>query len=141
MKAITAIILLLIVASVLTGISAVAQTVNVETVDPVAKPFWVGIVYVFQTSAVAPLFVLIRNIYGYFKKKEGAHGAGFEYEVNQLKTTWITIEGYTKGLTIFFIAATVGTTLAPYAALLGGAAAFVVDLVRSSLSDLSGQGF
>ena len=96
-----------------------------------------GLIYIFTSSSVAPLFVMIRNVYGYLKNKYTPGNEPIQYEGKQLLTTWLTYEGYMKGFSIFILAFAQGTPYAPYAYYMSGSLAFIVDLVRSSIEDVA----
>ena len=140
LNAYTAAVILLVVFGVLTGISAAIKTVDVSAIPAEFQGIWQGIVYVFSTSSVAPLFVFVRNIYGYYVNKaqlKPAQRSCLEYEGNRLVATWLTYEGYIKGFSVMALAFTQGTPLEPYAIYIAGAAAFIVDLIRKSLFDIA----
>jgi len=135
----TAIVILLVAFAVLTGVQVAVQSVDVESIPAEYKQVWLGVIYIFSTSAVTPLWVFVRNIYGYLTNYYGAkpsERANIQYEANQLSATWLQYEGYIKGLTILMIALFTGTQLAPYAVYIAGASAFVLDLIRKSLADI-----
>jgi len=138
----TAIVILLVAFAVLTGIKATVDKVDATQIPQELQIVWRGIVYVFTTSAIAPLFAFVRNIYGYLENKyetDPAKRSQMNYEASQLWGTWLRYEGYIKAISIAAIALTEGTQLAPYAVYLAGALAFVVDLIRKSISDLKGK--
>ena len=139
-NAYTAAVILLVVFGVLTGISVAIKTVDVSTLPVEMQGVWQGIVYVFTTSSVAPLFVFIRNIYGFYVNKyqlKPEQRTSLEYEANRLAATWIVYEGYIKALAVMFMAFTQGTPLEPYAVYIAGSSAFIVDLIRKSLFDIA----
>lgn len=132
-----AIVLLLVMAGVFGGISVAVGTINTN-----GLPDWIifvvnGIRYVFLTSAVAPFFIMIRNVYGYFGNKAKYPNSEIQYEGAKLLETWLTYEGYIKGIGIFIVAITAGTTYQIYAYPIAGAASFVIDLIRKSLSEIA----
>jgi len=132
-------VILLVAFAVLSGISAAIRMVDVAQLPQELQTVWQGLSYVFLTSAAAPLFVFIRNIYGYWENKVGTDPekrAQVKYEASQLWSTWLKYEGYMKAISVFIIAFTDGTKLAPYAVYIAGAITFIVDLIRKSLSDL-----
>jgi len=136
-------VILLVAFAVLSGISEAIRLVDIAQIPVELQPVWRGLSYIFLTSAVAPLFVFIRNIYGYLENKystEPEKRSEIEYEASQLWGTWLKYEGYMKAISIFIIAATQGTELAPYAIYITGSITFIVDLIRKSLSDLKGKG-
>ena len=132
-----AIVLLLVLAGVFGGISVVVGTINTD-----GLPDWIilvvnGIKYVFLTSAAAPLFVIVRNVYGYFTNKAAYPNSQIEYEGKKLLETWLVYESYIKGIGILVITFAAGTKYAPYSYMITGALAFIVDLIRKSLSDIA----
>lgn len=132
-----AVVLLLVLAGVFGGISVVVGTIGTD-----GLPDWVvfvvnGLKYVFLTSSAAPLFVIVRNIYGYFTNKAAYPNGQIQYEGSKLLQTWLVYESYIKGIGILVIAFTAGTKLEPVAGLIAGAIAFIVDLIRKSLSDIA----
>jgi len=131
--------ILLIVCAVLTGISAAIRTVDVTQIPAELQPIWLLIVYIFTTSAAAPLFTFLRNFYGYMENKyetKPEERSTIHYEASQLWGTWLKYEGYIKAFNIFIVAFTQGTPIEPYAVYIAGTLAFVVDLIRKSISDL-----
>jgi hypothetical protein len=136
----TASVVLLVVFGVLTGISVAIKTVDVSTLPVEIQGVWQGIVYVFSTSSVAPLFVFVRNIYGFYVNKyqlKPEQRTNLEYEANKLVATWLVYEGYIKAFTVMVMAFTQGTPLEPYAVYIAGSSAFIVDLIRKSLFDIA----
>lgn len=133
-------IALIVLAAVLTAISATVQTIDVNTVDPAIQPAWKALVFVFTTSAVTPLFTLVANLYGYVTNKLEAPSDqrdGIQYQANLVLATYLKIDGYTKGISAFVIALTVGTPMAPYAVYAAGAAAFVLDIAVRTVKKLA----
>ena len=136
----SATVILLVAFGVLTGIKAAVDTVDPTLLSPEVQTIWAGISYIFLTSAAAPLFTFIRNIYGFAENKLGADSetrGQINYEANQLWGTWIRYEGYIKGFAILVLAFTQGTQLEPYAVYIAGTLALVIDLIRKSLSDIA----
>jgi len=134
-------VILLVAFAVLSGISAAIRAVDITQIPETLQPVWHGIRYIFLTSAAAPLFVFIRNVYGHLENKYGTDPekrSQIEYEASQLWETWLKYEGYMKAISIFIIAFTQGTELAPYAVYIAGSISFIVDLIRKSISDLKG---
>lgn len=140
LNAYSATVILLVAFGVLTGISAIAKTVDISTIPVEMQGVWQGIIYIFTTSSVAPLFVFIRNIYGFYVNKyqlSPLQRESLEYEANRLAATWLIYEGYIKAFTILVTAFTQGTPLEPYAVYIAGTASFIVDLIRKSLFDIA----
>lgn len=134
-------VILLVSFAVLMGVHTVVSTVDATTIAPEWQGVWAGLSYIFLTSAAAPLFAFIRNFYGYAENYLGAEPekrASIKYEANKLWGTWLKYEGYIKAFAILIIALTKDTPLAPYAAYIAGSLAFIVDLIRKSLSDIAG---
>jgi len=133
-------VVLLVVFGALSGISVAIKTVDISTIPVEWQGVWQGIVYIFTTSAAAPLFTFIRNVYGFYVNKyqlKPEQRSSLQYEANRLASTWLTYEGYIKAFTILVIAFTQGTPLEPYAVYIAGTLAFVTDLIRKSLSDIA----
>jgi hypothetical protein len=106
-NAYTAAVILLVVFGALTGISLAIKTVDVSTIPVEMQGVWQGIVYIFTTSSVAPLFVFIRNVYGYYINKAQLKPEErnlLQYEANRLAATWLTYECYIKGIMIMVVA-------------------------------------
>jgi len=140
LNAYTASVILLVVFGVLTWISLAIKTVDVTTIPVELQGVWQGIVYIFTTSAVVPLFTFIRNIYGFYVNKyqlKPNQRASLEYEAHRLTSTWLTYEGYIKAFSILVIAFTRGTPLESYAVYIAGTLAFIIDLIRKSLFDIA----
>ena len=135
---VTAFVILLVAFAALGGVAVAVQQVKLA---PDAPDYIVllynGLIYVFTSSSVAPLFVMVRNIYGYLINKYTPGNEPIQYEGKRLLQTWLTYEGYMKGTSIFIVAATTGTPYEPFAYYISGAASFVIDLVRSSLKDIA----
>ena len=131
-----AILLLLIVLAVLTGASYAIQQINPAELpqDPLTQNLYQGLVYVFVTSASTPLWVFLRNVYGYLGHKYG-DDPGVNYEAKQFTQTYIIYEGYIKGYTVLAMTLFQGTPVQPYVAMVAGGFAFVTDLIRSSIKD------
>jgi hypothetical protein len=135
----TAVAILLAAFAVLTGIKVAIGTVDATSLPPELKMIYDGINYICLTSAAAPLFVFIRNIYGFIENYLGSEQRSeVQYEARLLGETWIKYEEYIKAFTIMIIAVTEGTSLAPYAVYIAGSLAFMVDLIRKSLKDIAG---
>jgi len=132
-----AVVLLLVLAGVFGGVSVVIGTINTDGMPDFIVVFVNGLKYVFLTSAVAPLFVMIRNVYGYFTNKAANPNSEMQYEGAKLLKTWLIYEGYIKGLAILIVSLTSGTEYQRYAYLIAGSLAFIVDLIRKSLSDIA----
>jgi len=131
-------VILLVVFAVLSAVQAAVALVDIATIPEDLQIVWRGIQYVFLTSWIAPLFVFIRNIYGYAENWLGAEDrTRFKYEANQLLGTWAKYEQYIKMLTVLIIALTIDTPVQPYAPYVAGGLAFLVDIVRKSLTDIA----
>lgn len=135
---VTAFIILLVVFGVLGGVAVAIQQVKLAPDAPDYIVFlYNGLIYIFATSSVAPLFVMVRNIYGYLINKFKPDSEPIEYEGKRLLQTWLTYEEYIKGTSIFVLAFTQGTPYAPYAYYISGSLSFIIDLVRKTLSDIA----
>jgi hypothetical protein len=132
-----AVVLLLVLAGVFGGISLIVGTINTDGMPDFIVVFVNGLKYVFLTSAVAPFFVMIRNVYGYFTNKAANPNSEMQYEGAKLLKTWLIYEGYIKGIGILVVTFAAGTKYAPYSYMISGSLAFIVDLVRKSLSDIA----
>jgi len=134
----TAIVILLVVGAAISSVTLAVKTVNVSDLPPELQYIWQGLIYVLQTSAIAPLFTIIRNIYGYFiNKYQGKPNTNIEYDANMMLSTWLTYEEYIKGAGVFSVIALQNTPWSQYAVYIAGAAAFIIDLVRKSLYDIA----
>lgn len=133
----TAVVILLAISAVLTGTYlAVVQFLPTASYPAYLQPIIAGLKYVFLTSAIAPLFVAIRNVSGYLSNSVSQDGP-LEYEGKKLLNTWITYEGYIKGIAVLVTSLSVGTPYEQYAVWISGSAAFIIDLVRKSLTDIA----
>lgn len=137
----TAAALLLIVFGVISGVQAfVLKPIDVSGAPPELQYIYGGIVYVFSTSAITPLFVMIRNLLGYLEnyfETDPQKRGQVQFEASKLAATWFKYEAYVKGAAIFIVAFTAGTPLAPYAYYISGSAAFFIDLIRKAFKDAS----
>jgi len=131
-----AIILLLFVAGVLSGISVVVQTVDVSTISPEWLPVWGCLVYIFATGAGGTAFTFLRNILGYAYTYFEQNGK-IQYDKNKLYATWARFEFYMLTISQFIQVATAGTKYAPYAITIAGAISVVLDLGLRSLNNLA----
>jgi len=132
--------ILLIVFAVLTAIQTAIASVDTTDLPSEFQTIWSGIVYVFTTSAATPLWVFIRNVYGYAENYLGTDPLKREklrYESSQLMATWMKYEAYIKAFTAMMLGLTVGTPLQPYAVYIAGGLAFLVDVIRKSLADIA----
>ncbi len=136
----TVTIVLIVMAAVLTGVAATVKQVDINTLDSNVQQFWKVLVYIFTTSAVTPLFTFIANIYGYFTNKLEAPSSTrneIQYQANLVLVTYLKLDGYIKGISLFAIAAFQGTPYADYAVYIAGAAAFVFDIVIRTVKKLA----
>lgn len=129
--------ILLVVFGILTGVATAIKSVDTTGMPDYLLFIYNGAVYIILTSAAAPLFVFIRNIYGFLTNKYGEDPA-LQYEGKKLLETWLTYEAYIKGVSIMVLAFCVGTPVEPYAYYIGGAVAFIIDLGRKSISSIAG---
>ena len=136
----TVTVILIVIAGVLTAIAGIIQTVDIKTLPPEIQPAWTTIVYVFTTSAAAPLFTVITNIFGFYENKYQAPANvrdNIQYEANQMVATYLRFEAYIKGITIMVMATFQGTPYANYAVYVAGSAGFIIDAVRRTLMKLA----
>lgn len=133
-----AVLLLAILLAALASVSYGLQQVNPAEIpqDPVTQSLFQGLLYVFTTSTTTPLWVFVRNVYGYLAHRYGGD-PDVKYEGKQLAKTYIVYEGYIKGYTALALTLAQGTSMQPYVTMLAGCFAFVTDLVRSSLADIA----
>lgn len=136
MRAYQAAVILLVAFAILTGIQTAVKTVDVSGMPDELQLVWDGVLYIFATSALTPLWVFIRNIYGYYENWANQKGE-IEYEAKQFWATWLKYEEYVKALAALVIGLTMGTPLQPYAVYIAGGLAFLVDVIRKSLSDIA----
>jgi hypothetical protein len=139
----TAAVILIIVFGVLSGIQTfVLNPIDVSGAPPEIQYLYRGIVYIFSASAIAPLFVMIRNLLGYIENyfdTDPAKRGQLQFEASQFMSTWTKYEAYINGWAIFIVAFTSGTPLAPYAFYIAGTASFVTDLIRKAFKDAGAQ--
>jgi len=139
MRLYQAAVILLVVFGVISGIQAfVLKPIDVSGAPPEIQYIYLGLVYVFSTSAIAPLFVAIRNLLGYLEnyfETDPTKRSSIQFEKAQLAATWVKYEAYMNMAAIAIVALTTGTPLAPYAYYMAGTAAFIIDLVRKSIKD------
>lgn len=129
-------VLLILVAAGLSLVSVAINQIDMTTL-PAGVPEIVQVIqYIFASSAIAPLFVIIRNAYGYWSKVPG-NRESIQYEAAQLWQTWIRYEEYIKGAAVLIVVLTKGTKFEPYAYLISGSVAFFIDLIRKSLSEIA----
>jgi len=134
-----AIVLLLVACAVLSAIQLAVQS-YASTVPEEFQGLWAGILYVFTTSAAAPLFTFIRNILGYAEnwfEARPEERRQLSYEAGKLAATWTKYETLIKGYTAAALVLTTGTPIAPYAVYVAGAAALATDLVTKAIKDLA----
>jgi hypothetical protein len=139
LNAASATVLLLVAFAVLTTVSTYVQSVDPATIPSELTLVWQGLTYIFLTSSAAPLWVFVRNIYGYLGNKYGATSterANISYEANQFYGSWLKYEGYIKALAIMILAFAQGTPLEVYAVHIAGSIAFLVDVIGKKISDL-----
>jgi hypothetical protein len=104
-------------------------------------PFIDGLRYVFMTSAVAPVFVMVTKIFGYLIQWTIASQTGkpIQYEGKKLLKTWLIYEGYMKGLTGFIMILLVRTPYEMYAVWIAGSIIFIAKIVSKTLSTIAGS--
>jgi hypothetical protein len=132
--------LLLVVFAVISGITQfVLKPIDVSGAPPEFQYIYLGLVYVFSASSVAPLFTMIRNLLGYLEnyfEADPERRSCMQFEKAQLAATWVKYEAYINGVAIFIVAITTGTQLAPFAYYMAGTAVFIIDLVRKAFKDV-----
>ena len=135
-----AILVLMVLLGTLSGVSYALQLAYPSDVprDPVTQAFVNGLIIVFVTSANTPLWVFVRNVYGYLAHKYG-DDPDVEYEASKFTATYIRFEGMIKGYTGLALLLFAGTPVHPYAAMIAGSFAFVTDLVRSMLENIGAK--
>lgn len=136
----TVTVILIAVAAILTAVTAAVRTVDVNTLPPEIQPVWQVIVYIFATSAATPLFTFIANIYGYVTNKLEAPSStrdSIQYQANLVLATYVKLDGYIKGISLFALSAFQGTPYANYAVYIAGAAAFVLDIGVRTIKKLA----
>lgn len=131
--------ILLVVFAVISGVTQfILKPLDVSGAPQEIQYIYLGLVYIFSASSVAPLFTMIRNLLGYLEnyfEADPKARSSMQFERAQLAATWIKYEAYINGAAIFIVAFTQGTALAPYAYYMAGTAAFIIDLVRKSIKD------
>jgi len=135
-----AIVVILVAFAVLSGIQYLVQTVDASTIAPEWQTVWLGIVYIFTTSAATPLFTFLRNMLGYAENWFAANPnerAQMHYEAGKLGATWTKFQVYIMGFTAAIQALTMGTPLQQHAVYIAGAIGIVVDLIVKAIKDLS----
>ena len=140
MRAYQALALLLLVAGVLTGITSLIRTVDPAIIPAELQSVYVVVVYVFSTSAAAPLFTIVGNLYGYSKvyfKTKPEERKNLHYEFDKLAATWITYERDIKGIGVVVMVAMQGTPYQQYAAWISGGIAFIAELFLSTFTKMA----
>jgi len=137
-----AVVILLVVGVVLTGIQALVQTVDPSTIATELQGAWGLLVYVFTAGPATIFFTFLRNILGFSTKwlatnpeKRGA----IQYEANLLGATVTRYAFYIGSLTAMIQAFTVGTPAYPYAANIAGGISVILDLAIGAIKDLSAK--
>lgn len=134
-----AIVVIIVAFAVLSGIQYAVQTVNPSTIPAEWQTTWLGIVYIFTTSAATPLFTFLRNILGYAENWFEANPnerAKMQYEASKLGATWAKFQVYITGFTAAIQALTVGTPLQQHAVYIAGAIGIIIDLIVKAINDL-----
>ena len=134
MRPYQALAILLFVAGVLTAVTAWIRTVDPATIPGELQPVYTAIVYVFSTSAAAPLFTIVANLYGYvvvYFKTKPEERQNLHYEFDKMAATWVTYERDIKGLGVLITVSMAGTPYQVYAAWIAGGLAFVAELFIS----------
>lgn len=132
--------ILLIAAGVLGSVSIAVNTIDTTGMPDYAIYIIQGLKYIFVTSAVAPLFTIVRNLYGYYYNKYNTPAGernNITYEASQMLATWLQYEEMIKGFGIFFVIIFTGTQWSQYAIYAAGAFSFFIDLIRSSLAKIA----
>lgn len=133
-----AIAILLLVAGVLGGVTiAVNELLPAPAYPQYLWPFIDGLKYVFTTSAIAPFFVMIINVFGYFTNK--VRDKQIAYEAGKLAETWLIYEGIFKGAAPFILVFLQSTSWSAYSYWIAGSIAFVLNLITKTLLDLRGK--
>ena len=129
-----ALAILLLVAGALTGVTAWIRTVDPATIPGALQPVYIVVLYVFSTSAAAPLFTIIGNLYGYaqvYFKTQPQDRQNLHYEFDKMAATWVAYERDIKGLGVLVTVSMIGTPYQVYAAWISGSIAFFVELFLS----------
>lgn len=129
-----ALAILLLVAGVLTGVTAWIRTVDPATIPGELQWLYTVIFYAVSTSAAAPLFTIVGNLYGYaqvYFKTKPQDRQNLHYEFDKMAATWVAYERDIKGFTAIITVAMMGTPYQVYAAWISGSIAFFVELFLS----------
>ncbi len=140
MRAYQALAILLLFAGVFTGITSWIRTIDPATVPSELQYVYTFVIYVFSTSAAAPLFTIVGNLYGYSKiyfKTKPEERQNLHYEFDKLAATWVTYERDIKGIGVIAMVAMQGTPYQQYAAWISGGIAFVVELFLSTFTKMA----
>ena len=135
-----AIVILLVVGAVLTGIQALVRTVDSAAVPTELQGTWGLIVYAFTAGPATIFFTFLRNILGFTNKWLGTDPekrSTIEYEANLLGATVTRFALYVGGITVMIQAFTIGTPVYPYAANIAGGVGVILDLTIGAIKDLS----
>jgi hypothetical protein len=137
-----AVVILLLAIGVLGSLYiAISQLLPTPAYPEYLWPLIDGVRYVFMTSAVAPVFVMVTNIFGYAINWTAASQAGkpIQYEGKKLLKTWLIYEGYMKGLTGFIMILLTHTSYEIYAVWIAGSIIFIAKIVSKTLSTIAGS--
>jgi len=137
-----AVVILLLATGVLGSLYiAVNQLLPTPAYPEYLWPIINGLRYVAMTSAVAPVFVMITNIFGYAINWTATSQAGkpIQYEGKKLLKTWLTYEGYMKGLTGLIMILFTHTPYEVYAVWIAGSIIFIAKIVSKTLSTIAGS--
>jgi hypothetical protein len=132
--------ILLIVAGILTAITGLIRTVDPATIPGEWQPVYIAIFYVLSTSAAAPLFTIVGNLFGYanvYFKSTKEERKNLHYEFDKMAATWVTYERDIKGIAVIVTVALAGTPYQTYAAWISGGAAFILELFASTIRKLA----
>lgn len=134
MRMYQALAILLLVAGVLTGVTAWIRTVDPATIPGELLWVYTVIFYAVSTSAAAPLFTIVGNLYGYaqvYFKTQPQDRQNLHYEFDKMAATWVTYERDIKGFSVLVTVAMAGTPYQVYAAWIAGGLAFFAELFIS----------
>lgn len=140
MRPYTALAILLVVAGALTAFTGYLRAVDPATIPVELRDVYTFVIYIFSTSAAAPLFTIVGNLYGYSRvyfKTKPEERKNLHYEFDKLAATWLTYERDIKGIGVIAFVALEGTPYQQYGAWFAGGIAFVAELVLSVFTKMA----
>jgi hypothetical protein len=136
MKLVEAIIIGLVVAGVLAGISTIIQNTDISTIPAEWQPLWNGLYYAVATGSGAAVFTFLRNILGYVYTRFESEG-GLPYDKKKLFATWARFEFYMLTLSEAVMIFTANTPYSQYAIVIAGTISTLLDLGLRSLTNVA----